>query len=178
MHFQWYDRNASSRISSPAVLSMIPWFPIHHEAAATGPSPPGINLPIVSSRSKFWGKYIPCRCCFRSVEFSRAWCGCPNSHYGILSTLSLTANAGLEQELTIRWHPQEPYLDTISDLFLKKHRDLLTDVVIETEESAAEFWLVLVEERAKRHRVPTLVAFHDDPDLGSDTLVNEFWIRR
>jgi hypothetical protein len=42
--------NAAPQISRHAVHSTIPEPSlIHHEAAATGPSPPGINCPVISN---------------------------------------------------------------------------------------------------------------------------------
>lgn len=51
---------------------------------------------------------------------------------------------------------------------------LLTDVVIESEQSASELCSTLEPSNTSgNYRAkPTLVALHDDPDAGPDTLVD------
>lgn len=51
----------------------------------------------------------------------------------------------------------------------------LTDVVIETKESATEFCrgqVMLYSESMRRH---TLVTFHDNPDLGAHAFIDQLY---
>lgn len=63
-------------------------------------------------------------------------------------------------------------------------RSRRTDVVVEADEGAGEFWIVVLSvwrsegvlfyEVVQRGKV-TFVTLHDDPDAGADAFVDEFW---
>ena len=167
----------------PCHAPMIPLTHNRHEAAATGPSPPGINCPSnqLLERS-LWGKTDHAD--IISVQQDLLQLGVVAR---VIAIAQQSDHASPPQELrgehTTPSHLQEPYLRGASlvtfSMSMRRKKRLVahTDVIIETEQSAAEFCEEVrdVERRRGERGEHALVAFHYDPDLGSDAFIDQLW---